>query len=116
MNLGISRKLDQETKSYKKKLEMLTKKAEDLELFQNKINNATFRFLQSQLTQQGKSERGRRFSTEDKLLALSLLKQSPTAYRLLRKNFTLPSRKTLIALLKKVPELISPSFDARRKL
>jgi hypothetical protein len=99
----IGRKLDQETKSYKKKLETLTKKAEDLELFQNKINNATFRFLQSQFTQQGKRARGRRFSTEDKLLALSLLIQSPTAYRLLRKMFALPSRKTLIALLKKVP-------------
>jgi hypothetical protein len=92
--------LDQETKSYKK-LETLTKKTEDLELFHNKINNATFRFLQSQLTQQGKRERGRRFSTEDKLLALSLL--SPKAYRLLRKFFALPSRQTLIALLKKVP-------------
>jgi hypothetical protein len=68
----IGRKLDEETKSYKKKLETLTKKAEDLELYQNKINNVTFRFLQSQLSQQSKRAKGRRFSTEDKLLALSL--------------------------------------------
>jgi hypothetical protein len=45
-------------------------------------------------------ERDRRFSIEDKSLALSLLKQSPKAYRLLQKMLALPPRKTIIAVLK----------------
>jgi hypothetical protein len=86
--------LDEETTSYKKKLETLTKKAEDLELYHNKINNVTFRFLQSQLSQQSKRARGRRFSTEDKLLlALSLLKQSPKACTPIEKNFNCASEE-----------------------
>jgi hypothetical protein len=40
---------------------------------------------------------------EDKIFALSLLKHSPRAYKLLKKTFALPSRKTLMALLNKVP-------------
>lgn len=46
--------------------------------------------------------RGRRFSFDDKVFALSLLKQSPRAYRLLRSTFALPSRKTLMHILNKI--------------
>lgn len=63
------------------------------------VNESTYRFIMSQLRNQKKAKRGRRYSLEDKILALSLLKQSPKAYRLLRKIFALPSRKTLMTLL-----------------
>jgi hypothetical protein len=42
---------------------------------------------------------------EDKIFALSLLKHSPRAYKLLEKTFALPSRKKLMALLNEVPFL-----------
>lgn len=47
--------------------------------------------------------RGRRFTMEEKLLSLSLYKQSMKSYRILSKLFTLPSRKTLSTLLSKIP-------------
>lgn len=40
---------------------------------------------------------------DDKLFALSLMKQSPKCYRLLRKVFALASRRTLVDLLNKLP-------------
>jgi len=39
----------------------------------------------------------------EKLLSLSLYKHSTKSYRILSKLFTLPSRKTLSALLSKIP-------------
>lgn len=52
-------------------------------------------FLAMQFTQVNKHIKQRRFSNEQKLLALSLLKQSPKGYRLLQRMFILPSRRTL---------------------
>lgn len=47
--------------------------------------------------------KGRRFTLEEKLLSLSLFKQSAKTYRILSRLFTLPSRKTLTSLLSKIP-------------
>lgn len=52
-----------------------------------------------QLRESKKNEKGRRFTTEEKLVALSLLKQSPKCYRLLRKMLILPAPQTLTKLL-----------------
>ncbi|KAJ8725324.1 hypothetical protein PYW08_003507 [Mythimna loreyi] len=43
--------------------------------------------------------RGRRFSNQEKIMALTILKQSPKAYRLLQKMFVLPSIRCLQNLL-----------------
>ncbi|XP_047034960.1 uncharacterized protein LOC124640998 isoform X2 [Helicoverpa zea] len=43
--------------------------------------------------------RGRRFSNEEKIMALTILKQSPKAYSLLQKMFVLPSKRCLQSLL-----------------
>lgn len=51
---------------------------------------------------QQKSARGRRFTLDDKIFALTLMKQSPKAYRVLKNTFALPSRKTLLQLLNKI--------------
>jgi len=45
----------------------------------------------------------RRFTMNEKLLSLSLYKHSTKSYRILSKLFILPSRKTLSALLSKIP-------------
>lgn len=49
-----------------------------------------------------KKKKGRRFSLDEKILALSIYKPSPKAYRLLSRICVLPSRRTLQDLLHKV--------------
>ncbi|XP_063821363.1 uncharacterized protein LOC135071511 [Ostrinia nubilalis] len=46
-----------------------------------------------------KAKKGRRFKLEEKLIALSIYKQSPKAYRFLQKIFILPSNTTLKKLI-----------------
>lgn len=60
-------------------------------------------FIQLQIRETQNKAKGRRFTMEEKLLSLSLYKQSKKSYRLLSKLFTLPSRKTLSSLLSKIP-------------
>lgn len=52
---------------------------------------------------QPQKSRGRRFTMDDKVFALSLYKQSGKAYRMLSKVFALPSRKCIMDLLRKIP-------------
>jgi hypothetical protein len=44
-----------------------------------------------------------RYTTDEKVLALALFKQSGRAYSKLRKMFALPTRQTMMAMLNKVP-------------
>ena len=67
------------------------------------LNKNTYKFVMGQVRHQKLKSRGRRFTTDEKVFALSLLKQSPRGYRLLKRSFALPSRRTLMALLNKVP-------------
>jgi len=66
-----------------------------------KLNDITCNFIESQIRTQHKKTRGRRFSLNDKVFALSLFKESDKA--LLQKVFALPSRSSLTNLLKKIP-------------
>lgn len=59
-------------------------------------------FCQMQVSQSGKKKKGRRFTLDEKILALSLYKPSPKAYRLLSNICILPSRRTLQNLLQKI--------------
>lgn len=52
--------------------------------------------------QASKRPKGRRFTIEEKVLALSLYKKSPKCYALLHKYFTLPSAKAMKRLLGKI--------------
>ncbi|XP_076283981.1 uncharacterized protein LOC143210729 isoform X1 [Lasioglossum baleicum] len=47
--------------------------------------------------------KGRRYTTDEKILALALLKQSAKSYKLLRKLRNLPSETTLKKMLRKIP-------------
>ncbi|XP_030758398.1 uncharacterized protein LOC115884077 [Sitophilus oryzae] len=55
-----------------------------------------------QLKQQNVKPKGRRFTYEDKLFALTLFKNSPKGYRLLCNFFALPTPRTLNSLLRMV--------------
>lgn len=68
-----------------------------------KLNTFTQQFIQSQIRMQPQKPRGRRFTTDDKVFALSLYKQSGKAYKVLSKMFALLSRKCILDLLKKIP-------------
>lgn len=75
-------------------------------LFEN-MSSVTANFMISQIkNSRAKSVMGRRWTLEDKLLALCIFKRSPRCYSLLRRFFALPHKRTLLALLEKIP------FDA----
>ncbi|KAJ2952680.1 hypothetical protein O0L34_g7020 [Tuta absoluta] len=69
--------------------------------FVEKLPNSIKTFTTMQL-QNKKKARGRRFTNEEKILALSIYKQGPKSYRLLRKMFVLPAKRTLLNLLSAV--------------
>lgn len=68
----------------------------------NKANPIVANFFRSRVRNLKKKPIGRRFSFEDKVLALALFKQSGKGYKLLSKLFALPSWKTLTSLMNKV--------------
>lgn len=57
--------------------------------------------IHSQFREVSKKKQGRRFTMEEKVPALLIMKQSPKCYRLLRKIFILPAPQTLTKLLQK---------------
>ncbi|CAG9786340.1 unnamed protein product [Diatraea saccharalis] len=59
-------------------------------------------FLLMQLKLVKKNKKAQRFSIEDKLFALTLMKQSPKGYKLLEKLFILPSKRTLSRLSNRI--------------
>ncbi|XP_059053043.1 uncharacterized protein LOC131847470 isoform X2 [Achroia grisella] len=67
----------------------------------NKISPTFSLMLHAQLKNFKKHAKGRRWTTEDKIIALRLYKRSPTCYRLLRRMFCLPAPTTLKVLLSK---------------
>lgn len=69
----------------------------------DKVNSTTYNFIMSQVKNQKKKIHGRRYSNDDKILALSIYKQSPKGYKYLSSLFALPSIKTIMCLLRKVP-------------
>nr|CAI5835668.1 unnamed protein product [Callosobruchus analis] len=86
--------------SLKKKVNLLTKRPYLMNCL-NSLNDATSNFVMSQQRNQKLQPKGRRFTTEDKILALSIFKQCGRCYRYLSQIFSLPSRRTLTNLLSK---------------
>lgn len=75
---------------------------DDFEIVTKKMSSASKSLFYMQVKGCGKKPRGRRFTVDEKILALSLYKPSPKAYRLLSQLCVLPSRRTLQTLLQKV--------------
>lgn len=59
--------------------------------------------LQSQLINCPRKPKGRRYTMEQKIMALVIYKKSPACYRLLRRMFALPSQSSLNKILNSVP-------------
>lgn len=68
----------------------------------NKMNPYAKMLMRMQINLCTKDKKGRRFSTEEKIISLSIMKQSPKCYRFLQKIFILPSRSTLNKMVAKL--------------
>ncbi|XP_047988471.1 uncharacterized protein LOC125228066 [Leguminivora glycinivorella] len=66
------------------------------------MNSVARKFLWMQVKLCTKSKKGIRFSLEEKVIGLSIMKQSPKCYRFLQRIFILPSKTTLNTLLQNV--------------
>lgn len=66
------------------------------------MNSVARKFLWMQIKFCTKKQKGRRFSLEEKVIALSIMKQSPKCYRFLQRIFILPCKTTLNKLLSNV--------------
>jgi hypothetical protein len=75
------------------------------------MSRTSAQFLASQLRCSKRKPKGRRWTIEDKLLALTFYKRSPKCYALMRGVFALPNKKTLIKMVNDVPFL--PGIDRR---
>lgn len=87
----------------KQRLKMSEKFIKQHNLMLNNMNDITKKFFQCQMKAQSLHPRGRRYTLDDKMFALSLYKGSAKAYRLMSRVFALPSRKTIMDLLRKIP-------------
>lgn len=87
----------------KKRLKEAMQHMENVNFFSNRLNKTSLNFFSSQIKNQKRKPRGRRWTLDDKILGLSLLKQGPKAYKTLAKMFALPSRKSLLNLLQFIP-------------
>lgn len=73
------------------------------------VNNSTYHFIMCQIRNQILTPRARRYTLDEKILALSLYKGSGKGYKLLHKIFALPSPKTLNNLLQRI--LVKPGIN-----
>ncbi|CAB3234643.1 unnamed protein product [Arctia plantaginis] len=94
-------------KKYKnKKIDIVKAISEDekvQQLCDLNISNSFVVLLQSQLQNCPKKPKGRRYTLNQKIMALVIYKKSPACYRLLRRMFTLPCQSSLNKLLNRVP-------------
>ena len=67
------------------------------------LSQETANFLIAQLRCGKRAPKGRRWSDAEKVVALAIYKRGPKCYNFLRKIVALPSRRTILALLEKVP-------------
>lgn len=68
-------------------------------IIKSKLSCSSYLLLQSQLQNNTRRLTGRRWTLDDRVLALSIYKKSSSCYRLLRRLFCLPSTGSLKALL-----------------
>jgi CRISPR/Cas system-associated endonuclease/helicase Cas3 len=67
------------------------------------LGDDAINFCLAQLRKRNVKPKGRKYTTEDKILALAFYKQSGRAYSKLREFFALPTRQTIMSMLNKVP-------------
>ena len=98
-------KLSNKLGSFKEKFTAAQKLASSkkFENLFNHVNTPTYNFILSQVRTQKQKPKARRFTIDEKILCLTLLKASGKGYKLLSKIFSLPSKNTLSTLLNKIP-------------
>lgn len=84
---------------------------EKLQKLLHYVNKATFRFILCQIRNQKYLPRGRLFTIEEKVMAVTLLKASGRGYRLLSKMFALPSKKSFLNKCSLLPGRNEKMFD-----
>ncbi|XP_050314406.1 uncharacterized protein LOC126748908 [Anthonomus grandis grandis] len=89
-------------KSFQERLNEAKRVASQFDGLLEKVNKPTYNFIMSQIRTQKQKPKARRFTLDEKILCLSILKASGKGYRLLAKVFTLPSKTTLTNLLSKI--------------
>lgn len=91
-------------KTTAERINMAAAHANNQKLFNNfnLLSKHAQTFLLMQLKNSTKARMARRYTMEEKLNALILLKQSPKNYRLLEKMFILPSKRTINRLAENV--------------
>lgn len=75
--------------------EKLKNKCKIMKYLSEIFNAEQLAFFSMQIKNSGKKPNGRRYTSEEKGLALILFKNSPKNYRFMQKYFTLPSKRTL---------------------
>ena len=75
----------------------------DMKLDNKVLDDTAANFCLSKLRNRNIKTRGRRYTTDEKVLALALCKQAGKAYTKLRQRFALPTRQTIMSMLNKVP-------------
>ncbi|RVE52890.1 hypothetical protein evm_002547 [Chilo suppressalis] len=90
--------------SFKQRLALVRKQCHTdvFNVLSKKMSESAKIFLKMQLLQSTKKHKGRRYTLTEKILALSVYKPSPKAYRFLSGICALPSPKTLQKLLHKL--------------
>lgn len=96
-------KTRKQVRRYRKRINQLLQREKaargnlyDLKWLETKVSRTTAEFIRLQIREQKHKPRGRRFSISEKLFCLALMKNSPKQYRLMKKFFALPSRRTLM--------------------
>lgn len=97
-------RLSSKMNTFKFRVRLASKFAEEnnFNTLVEKVNSITYNFICSQTKNQKVKPKGPRLTLDDKILALSIYKQSPKGYRYLSTIFSLPSLKTIMNL-KHVP-------------
>lgn len=92
-----------DTRRYKKRVkEVLAREKKlkqgisNLDWLESKVNRSTADFIRLQIREQRHKPRGRRYTLQDKLFSLILMKNSPQQYRKMRRIFALPSKDTIM--------------------
>ncbi|XP_041987562.1 uncharacterized protein LOC121739264 [Aricia agestis] len=106
----VSLKLLAEYKKAKRKLNFLTyakkaMKVSKMGLFEKLtagVHPLTKKIIWMQISQATKETKGRRFSDDEKLIALAIMKQGPKTYKFLRRIFILPSVRTINKMIQKL--------------
>ena len=83
------------------------------------LPSVVYRFLNSQLENYGKSAYGRRWTAEEKRMALQIFLSGPKAYGTLTKFFTLPHKRTLQNSLSRIsikPGFLVPVLSALQRM